>query len=387
MGGTERDHDPPHAGHDEAGHGADGHGDDPGHAHGHDAHGHDAHGHDAASPYPPGFAVIPDLEPADHHHGHGHAHGPELRHEAELGPPRRYVEVGDITFATIDVGEGLPVLFLHGFPTSAALWRGVIERLEGRFRCVAPDLPGFGETECPADGAFDLGAQADAVEALLDALGIDRYAVVGHDWGGVIAMILAARHGDRIRQLTLIDAIGFDHTPPLEVRWLARAGRFSAVFDLLCETGFMRAFAHGRFGVRRGAAEARTISTEFIDHCIAPLYRETPPAYRAPRERFRQALVQVVAEAPGVWQEPSRKLADFAGPALVVWGCDDPYISVSVAKQMADSLTGLTGLELLPRCGHWVPEEAPERLAEILLAHLPAREAVGAAADAAGAAV
>ncbi len=107
----------------------------------------------------------------------------------------------------IDRGEGEPVVFLHAFPLQAAMWDYQIEALEGSHRCVAIDLPGFGQSPPPAEpGAASMQAWADLVVGVLDQLGLGPVTVVGASMGGYLAMAMLRHHRDRVHQLVLADS-------------------------------------------------------------------------------------------------------------------------------------------------------------------------------------
>jgi len=110
------------------------------------------------------------------------------------------VDVGDFSIAYRAVGAGPTVVFLHGCPFASFVWRDVMAGLAGRFRCVAPDLLGIGDTETPDGADWSLGAQAQMVIGFLDRLGIDRAHIVGHDHGGAVAQLLAANLADADRR-------------------------------------------------------------------------------------------------------------------------------------------------------------------------------------------
>ncbi len=110
---------------------------------------------------------------------------------------KRFLEVGDARVAYVDQGSGPPVLLLHGCPFSSFVWRNVISRLSGRFRCIAPDLRGLGDTETPLGADWSVRSQMQMVVGLLDALGLEKVHVVGHDQGGAVAQLLAANHSNR----------------------------------------------------------------------------------------------------------------------------------------------------------------------------------------------
>ena len=108
-----------------------------------------------------------------------------------------------IDIAYDDVGTGLPVLFIHGFPHNRTLWAPQLGGLLDRARCVAPDLRGFGDSE--ARGPYSMDSYADDVVAVLDALQIGRAVIAGLSMGGYVAFALWRRHRERVRALILAD--------------------------------------------------------------------------------------------------------------------------------------------------------------------------------------
>ena len=129
----------------------------------------------------------------------------------------RRIDVGEASIVYLDSGgSGPAVLLLRGCPFSKFVWRRVIARLSIRFRCVAPDLLGLGETETGAGADWSLPAQVDAVLGLLDRLGIERVAIVGHDQGAAIAQLIATQHPARVSALVLADAEAYDNWPSAE---------------------------------------------------------------------------------------------------------------------------------------------------------------------------
>ncbi|QBQ99064.1 haloalkane dehalogenase [Paraburkholderia pallida] len=118
-------------------------------------------------------------------------------------PPKKSIEVLGRKMAYVEAGNGLPVVFLHGNPTSSYLWRNILPVVAPHARCIAPDLIGMGDSEkLPGSDPARYGFQEHRrfLEALLDALGLDREVVlVGHDWGGALAIDWARRHPASVR--------------------------------------------------------------------------------------------------------------------------------------------------------------------------------------------
>jgi haloalkane dehalogenase len=148
---------------------------------------------------------------------------------------KRTVEVRDTTMACVDEGEGRPIVFLHGNPTSSYLWRNVIPHVADRGRVIAPDLVGHGDSaKLPGTGdeRYSLAAHQAYLDALLDQLGVDGDTVlVGHDWGGPLGFDWARRHPDAVAGIAYMETIvrpftwdGFGEIAALFRAWRSPAG-------------------------------------------------------------------------------------------------------------------------------------------------------------------
>ncbi|WP_225728588.1 MULTISPECIES: haloalkane dehalogenase [unclassified Nocardia] len=129
------------------------------------------------------------------------------------------VDVLDSYLNYRDAGSGaIPVVFLHGNPTSSYLWRKVIPHVTGQTRALAPDLVGMGESGKP-DSAYRFADHARYLDAWFDALGLDQVVIVGHDWGGALGMDWVARHPGRVRGIAVVETflrpMRWDELPPL----------------------------------------------------------------------------------------------------------------------------------------------------------------------------
>jgi pimeloyl-ACP methyl ester carboxylesterase len=116
------------------------------------------------------------------------------------------VQANGASFHIAETGQGAPLLLLHGWPEFWLTWEPVMARLSGRFRLIAPDLRGFGDSDKPS-GPFGAGDHAKDMLALLDALGIDRIGVVGHDVAGAAMQPLARMAPERIAGLFFFDFV------------------------------------------------------------------------------------------------------------------------------------------------------------------------------------
>ncbi|MCH2316066.1 MAG: haloalkane dehalogenase [SAR202 cluster bacterium] len=122
--------------------------------------------------------------------------------------PRKRVAVLDTEIAYVDTGEGDPVVFLHGNPTSSYLWRNVIPKVEGGARCLAPDLVGMGDSGKAPDGSYRFVDHVRYIDAWFDALGLtSNMTLVCHDWGSALAFHWAHRHPERVKGIAYMEAI------------------------------------------------------------------------------------------------------------------------------------------------------------------------------------
>jgi haloalkane dehalogenase len=121
---------------------------------------------------------------------------------------RRYVTVRDVPMAYVDVGEGDPIVFLHGNPTPSYLWHNIIPHALPFGRCLAPDYPGMGNSGAEPNGAYRLVDQQRYVDGWFDALGLDENVIlVVHDWGSALGFGWARRHPERVKAIIYMEGI------------------------------------------------------------------------------------------------------------------------------------------------------------------------------------
>lgn len=133
-----------------------------------------------------------------------------------------YRDYDGLRLAHIDEGEGPPVVFFHGEPTWSFLWRKVIPPVrDAGFRCIAPDLPGFGRSDKPTDfNWYSYDRHVEAIAPLLEELDLRQATAVVHDWGGPVGLRLAVEHPDRISRLVIMDTGLFTGHQPMTNAWV-----------------------------------------------------------------------------------------------------------------------------------------------------------------------
>ena len=125
---------------------------------------------------------------------------------AVAGVRHRWIDVGGVRLHVAEAGAGPPLILLHGWPQHWWCWRHLIPRLAGTHRVLAPDLRGWGWSDAPP-GDYAKATFAADVVALMEAEGIDRAGLIGHDWGGYAAFLLALDHPDRVERLVCLDIV------------------------------------------------------------------------------------------------------------------------------------------------------------------------------------
>jgi len=264
---------------------------------------------------------------------------------------RARVSGGELAY--LDEGEGPPIVLLHGFPLSSFMWREFMPVLSSRFHVIAPDLLGTGESDKPSDAPLDIAAQAGYVRELLGTLGVDRFAAIGHGFGGGIAQLLA-REGS-LDAMVMLDSVAFDAWPSAPTR------------DLQATTPDQRAPEIVRAVVRSEFDLGMGYPTRLSDDAFG--------AYARPweEEAGADAFFRWVAAIDGAGLEDAEGwLGDTEFPVLILWGEDDTFQPVASAERLNDAIPTST-LGLLPGCGHFITEDAPETIAPMIYEYLRAR--------------
>jgi 2-hydroxymuconate-semialdehyde hydrolase len=253
-----------------------------------------------------------------------------------------------------DEGEDKPLVLLHGFPTSAFLWRNVAPLLAQRYRTVVVDLIGYGASAKPAAAPLDIRAQAGYVVELLDHLGIEgELGAIGHDIGGGIAQLLALE--GRASHLVLIDSISFDSWPIEGVRMIQESDPASAD----------DAFAENLVSVaiELGVSKKDRLTPEILAEFARPFVGGDGP----------QALVRAARGIDGEGLAGTEaRLAEIGERLLVLWGEDDPYQDQEWAVNFNDVVPGAT-VGILPGCSHFLLEDAPETVGPLIYEWLRVR--------------
>ncbi len=258
--------------------------------------------------------------------------------------------VDGLTFNVLDEGTGEPVLLVHGFPDDHTIWRGQVPALVAAgYRVIAPDTRGCGESDMPPRTSdYALPRLVADLVAILDALGIERVKLVGHDWGAVICWVFAARHPERIERYA---ALSVGHAAayaagPLEQKL---KGWYVLMFQL-------RGFAEWLIKARDWAFFRR-----FTDH-HPELANWTAKLGRPGR---LTAGISYYRANIGILLKPERSKVRV--PVLGIYSDGDRYLAKAQMTGSAAYVDGPFRFELVEGAGHWLQIDAPEQVNALLI--------------------
>jgi haloalkane dehalogenase len=272
---------------------------------------------------------------------------------------RRRLQVLDSHMAYVEVGLGDPIVFLHGNPTSSYLWRNVIPLLDGRGRCLAPDLVGMGRSGKAPGGRYRLADHARYLDAWFEALDLRRATLVVHDWGSALGFDWARRHPDRVKALVYMEAIVRPLTWaewPESARKVFQAMRSPAGEEMvLAKNVFVERILPG--------SVLRSLTPEEMERYREP-YREPGESRRPtltwPREipiEGEPADVAALVSAYGAWlaRSPLPKLFVNGAPGSILVGAQREFCRAWPNQE-----------EVTVRGSHFLQEDSPAEIGQAI---------------------
>jgi pimeloyl-ACP methyl ester carboxylesterase len=268
--------------------------------------------------------------------------------------PRARITGEGVTLSVLDEGEGPAVLLLHGFPDSSHLWRKQVPALlDAGLRVIAPDLRGFGESDRPNRVEdYALGRSVRDMLAVLDGLGVEGVYVVGHDFGAVVAWLLAASAPVRVERLVAM-SVGHPNTArertieQREKAWYQLFFQFAGTAEELLRRDDWKLMRE----ILRGDGD--------VDRYLADLAR--PGALTAALNWYRANLA------------PERELAEqpplpaVAAPTLGMWSSRDNYVTEIRMIRSAEHVTGQWRYERIDGASHWLQLDRPDEVNALLV--------------------
>ena len=270
-------------------------------------------------------------------------------------------KVGSINLHVVTAGEGEPVLLLHGFPEIWYSWRKVIPRLSRKYRIIAPDLRGYGQSEIPLDG-YDIDTLSQDIVNLIDKIG-GNATIISHDWGGVIGWHVAMTHPDKVKALIPIagpllpEYFRVMLMNPLQFL----KSQYVLFFQIPYLPEYLLTMGNGKLPSK--LLEWSSYRPEVLSNDDMGIYRKSwsnIASMRAGLNYYRQLL----RNAPKVLKYYSGK--KIKCPVCVVWGDKDWFLSLSLTKNLEKYCDVVLEVRIIPNCGHWIQQEAPDELNDII---------------------
>jgi haloalkane dehalogenase len=263
-----------------------------------------------------------------------------------------YREHAGLRLAHVDEGQGAPVIFMHGEPTWSFLWRKVIPPVrDAGFRCIAPDLPGFGRSDKPMDiDWYTYDRHTDSVAPLLDELDLHEATIVVHDWGGPIGLRLAVEHPDRIARIVVLDTGLFTGRQKMTEAWTTFRNFVERTEDL--PVGFLV----------RGACKH-----DPGDEVIAAYDAPYPSPEAKAGARAFPLMLPISPEMPGA-QAGSRVLEALRSdprPKLTLWADSDPVLPLDTGRRFAEAL-GTEIDHVIADASHFLQEDSGPEIGALI---------------------
>ena len=250
-----------------------------------------------------------------------------------------------------------PILLIHGIPDASDSWTSIAAELGRTHPVYAVDLAGYGYSDRPEDYDVSLSAQANYLLELLDQLELERVIIVGHDIGGGIAQILAARNPQRVDRLVLINSVVGDNWPVLEMRLLRMPLLGYSALTVMEKPMW-------QYMLRKGFFNKEMVTEEML-HRYQHWYQGSPGRQRL----IRNARALNNADLTTLTNE----IRAVPTPTLILWGREDRYLDPGLAQKLCQSLHSCRFV-FVERAGHFVLDEQPQVVANAIQQFLLAKE-------------
>lgn len=254
-------------------------------------------------------------------------------------------------------GNGVPVVLLHGTPSSSYIWRNVVPRLVERgYKVHVYDLLGYGLSERPwkADVDTSMTGQVEVLEQLLRLWDVETFHLVAHDIGGGIAQRFGVKATDRLRSLTMIDVVSYDSYPSKRTQQQMSEG-----LERLTKMPDLEHRAHFRDWLLSTHSDAANFDSEalgiYLDFISGPIGQGS--LFQHQVAHYDPKHTMEIADELGVLAKV---------PVRLIWGANDTWQVVDWAHRLNRAIPG-SELHIVENCGHFAPEERPREVATLLL--------------------
>jgi haloalkane dehalogenase len=263
-----------------------------------------------------------------------------------------YRELDGLRLAHLDEGQGPPVVFVHGEPTWSFLWRKVIPPVrDAGYRCIAPDLAGFGRSDKPVDDDwYTYDRHTETIARLVEDLDLRDATIVVHDWGGPIGLRVAVEHAERISRIVIMDTGLFTGHQKMTDTWLA-----------------FQAFVESAEELPIGLLIRRACKRDPGDEVTAAYEAPFPNEDSKAGARAFPRILPTSPEMPGAeaGQRVLEALRSDTRPKLILWADSDPVLTLETGERFA-AVLGAEIDHVIPDAGHFLQEDAGAEIGELI---------------------
>lgn len=254
-------------------------------------------------------------------------------------------------------GAGEPILLIHGTPTSAFLWRKVVDELSAYYSVWTIDLPGWARSWEANNFDYRLESYAEAVKLFLEKVGIGKVILGIHDLGAAVGFAFLERYPEFISKLIIFDTFAYIPT--------AKKLQWKAGYQFFLRIPYAGSLLHRLLwylSVRKSDifATLAFYNKELATKELVERYREL--AIDSERADYKTFVVNGMGSIWGVMEKNSHNVIV---PTLIIWAENDVLFPVSAARKLHQNIAGSV-LKTIPKCGHWLQEEKPQKVGEYL---------------------
>jgi pimeloyl-ACP methyl ester carboxylesterase len=262
----------------------------------------------------------------------------------------KFIRINSQKIRYVDAGDGIALVFIHGFGSSIYSWRKNLTPISEHHRVCAPDLPGFGYSDKSLEADYAIDAYADFIIQFMDKLQIRKAVLVGHSLGGGIALLTSLKYPARVKALILLDAEAYPITPPLMLR-VAKLPLVKSVIHRAIGEWVVR------ISLKRSYYDQTLITDRLVNDYYRPFLTENGKA--VPIKVLQAMDFDKLKELPGRYRHIRKK-------ALILWGQADQISGIHLAYKLKKDLP-YSKLKIIPNSGHLVQEESPEAVNRAIL--------------------
>lgn len=282
----------------------------------------------------------------------------DFTHDAMAGH-KKIVDLGNYKVAYIDVGEGEPMILLHGCPFSVYEWHEVVPLLAGHFRVIAPDLLGLGDTPVRLNDDYRLTQDVNMVTELMNRLNIRSARFIGHDHGGAIVQLLMQHDPNRIEMAILTNVEAYDQWPSKpeigDLHLITNPVTSPLVFFAL----------HSR-RVQRDLYSIAVVNQSTLTDETLDAFASEHLASALRWQRLRHFLASQLDPANNrLTQDAVLAMRRFTRPVLLLWGEKDTNFGPAIAKRLARDIPGVVGVSWISNSAHLPMLEQPQKYADV----------------------